>query len=172
MAIHVYNKFKITPFWTDEYKTLDYVREDFNDLDQVEKWLAEGYENNFTGDMCDMRKAQPQWNHRFLTLFSKYGWKDIGTSYYRMMPGTVLPTHSDLYKRYVDILKLKGQEHTIKRAVVFLEDWQPGHLSEISGEVVTKWHAGQVLEWTYDTPHMAGNTGTTPRYTLQITGHI
>jgi hypothetical protein len=29
-----------------------------------------------------------------------------------------------------------------------------------------------VVEWTYDTEHMAANCGFEPRYTLQITGHI
>jgi len=29
-----------------------------------------------------------------------------------------------------------------------------------------------VIEWAYDTPHMAANIGLEPRYTLQITGHV
>jgi hypothetical protein len=37
---------------------------------------------------------------------------------------------------------------------------------------LTKWTAGTVVEWTYDTPHMAANIGLEPRYTLQITGHV
>ena len=172
MATHAYSKFQITPFWTDAYKHLDYIREDFNDSESVARWLAEGYNNNFVGDMCDMRSPQPNWNYRFINLFTRYGWKDIGTSYYRMMPGTMLPRHSDLYKKYVQLFDLQGKENTIRRAIIFLEDWQPGHLSECCDETITNWSAGQVLEWQYDTPHMAGNQGTTARYTLQITGHL
>jgi hypothetical protein len=37
---------------------------------------------------------------------------------------------------------------------------------------LVQWKAGQVVEWAYNTPHMAANIGKTPRYTLQITGHI
>jgi hypothetical protein len=37
---------------------------------------------------------------------------------------------------------------------------------------VTEWQAGDVVEWTYDTPHLAANMGIDPRYTLQITGWI
>ena len=100
------------------------------------------------------------------------GWKDIGTSYYRMGTGTILPTHSDLYMRYIDIFKLQGQEHDIRRAIVFLEDWRPGHYFEGNSRPTVNWHAGDVIEWAYDAPHMAANLGPTPRYTLQITGHV
>jgi hypothetical protein len=89
-----------------------------------------------------------------------------------MMPGTILPTHQDLYKKYIDIFGLQGQEHTIRRAVIFLQDWQPGHYLEVMDEPVVKWRAGDVVEWCYDTPHMAANMGSVPRYTLQITGHV
>ena len=173
MATPAYSKYLLTPFWTNaEYKDLAYIRENFNDPESVARWVAEGYENNFVGDMCDMRSRQPRWNDRFLRQFERFGWRDIGTSYYRMNPGTVLPTHSDLYKKYIELFNLQGQEHTIRRAVVLLEDWQPGHLLECDGDVITNWQAGQVVEWPYSTPHMAGNRGSTPRYTLQITGHL
>jgi hypothetical protein len=119
-----------------------------------------------------MRSQQPTWNQRFIDIFSNLGWKDIGTSYYRMNTGTVLPTHGDLYLKYIDIHGLQGQEHTIRRAIVFLEDWKTGHYSEGLGVPYTHWSAGQVMEWTYDTPHLAANIGPEPRYTLQITGHI
>ena len=99
------------------------------------------------------------------------GWKDIGTSYYRMNTGTILPTHSDLYLRYVDVFKLQGQEQKIRRAIVFLEDWRSGHYFEGNGRPTVNWRAGDVIEWAYDAPHMAANLGLDPRYTLQITGH-
>jgi hypothetical protein len=89
-----------------------------------------------------------------------------------MLTGTVLPTHGDLYKRYVEIYNLQGQEHRIRRAIVFLENWQPGHYAEYDGRPYVAWGAGALVEWTYDMPHMAANLGLTPRYTLQITGHV
>jgi hypothetical protein len=89
-----------------------------------------------------------------------------------MRTGTVLPTHGDLYKKYVQLFNLQGREHTIRRAIIFLEDWQPGHYAELTDQAFVSWRAGAVLEWTYDTPHMAANLGFAPRYTLQITGHV
>jgi uncharacterized protein YijF (DUF1287 family) len=119
-----------------------------------------------------MRGQQPRWNEQFIKIYKEMGWKDIGTSYYRMDTNTILPVHSDLYRRYVELFNLQGQEHWIHRAIVFLEDWSSGHYIEINGEAVTNWRAGDVIEWRYDQPHMAANIGLLPRYTLQITGHI
>lgn len=170
MATHA--KYKLPVFWTNEFKLLDYNVEEFNDPESVHAWQQQGYTGPFTGAMCDMRSAQPSWNDQFIKIYSEMGWKDIGTSYYKMETGTILPTHSDLYKRYIELHNLQGKELSIRRAVVFLEDWKPGHYSEIAGTGLVNWSAGTVLEWDYDTPHAAANIGIEPRYTLQITGHV
>lgn len=172
MVTHEIIKYFLEPFWDDEYRRLDYINEPFNDTVSKQRWMLQGYPDRFTGDMCDMRSPQPQWNQRFVDIFRGLGWKDIGTSYYRMNTGTVLPTHGDLYVKYINLYNLQGQEHRIRRAIVFLEDWASGHYFEGMGVPLTNWTAGTVMEWTYDTPHMAANIGLTPRYTLQITGWV
>jgi hypothetical protein len=172
MATHEILKYHIPKFWNDEFKQLSYSNENFNDIISIENWMSQGYANKFTGDMCDMRSPQPTWNERFVNIYTELGWKDIGTSYYRMRTGTILPTHKDLYLRYVDLFKLNGQEHRIRRAIVFLEDWKPGHYAEYNSTAKVNWQAGDVVEWGYDAPHMAANMGLEPRYTLQITGHL
>lgn len=172
MATQEIIKYWLQVFWNDEYKYLDYINEPFNDTVSKNHWLAAGYTDKFTGDMCDMRSSQPSWNQRFIDIFAEFGWKDIGTSYYRMPTGTVLPTHGDLYVKYIELFGLQGKEHRIRRAIVFLEDWKSGHYFEAMGQPCNKWTAGQVMEWSFDTPHMAANIGLEPRYTLQITGWI
>jgi hypothetical protein len=172
MTWHTIHKYQLYPFWNDEYKHLEYINESFNDPVLIQQWTTLGYAAKFTGDMCDMRSIQPSWNQRFIDIFAGQGWKDIGTSYYRMNTGTVLPTHGDLYLKYIDLFNLQGYEHTIRRAIVFLEDWQPGHYFEAMDRSYADWRAGAVFEWNYDTPHLAANLGLTPRYTLQITGHV
>jgi hypothetical protein len=172
MAIHGILKYHIPKFWDDEFKKLDYINETFNDTESIERWTALGYANKFTGDMCDMRSPQPSWNQRFVDIYTELGWKDIGTSYYRMGTGTILPTHGDLYLRYVDLFNLKGQEKRIRRAIVFLEDWKSGHYFEGNNVAKVNWKAGDVVEWQYDVSHMAANLGIEPRYTLQITGWL
>jgi len=167
-----YRQYRMPVFWNDEFKDLDYFHESFNNPDSVKHWLDRGYANKFTGEMCDMRNPQPSWNSGFIGWFTARGWKNIGTSYYRMATGTILPLHSDLYKKYIELFDLKGREQTIRRAVIFLEDWKSGHYLEIAGQGITDWVAGSVVEWVYDTPHMAANLGIDPRYTLQITGIV
>ena len=170
--MHSVIKYNLEVFWDNEYKQLDYINEKFNDPLSTAKWIEQGYTQQFTGDLCDMRSPQPSWNNKFIDHFAHIGWKDIGTSYYRMSTGTVLPVHRDLYKTYINLFNLKSQEHTIRRALVLLEDWKSGHYLEVSGIPILDWRAGTVIEWTYDTPHMAANIGLEDRYTLQITGHL
>jgi hypothetical protein len=172
MVTHAMFKYQLEPFWDDEFKTLNYVNEEFNDSENSTKWLALGFPGKFTGDMCDMRQQQPSWNDKIVAHFANLGWKDIGTSYYRMGSGTILPTHGDLYKKYIKLYNLEGKEHTIRRAVIFLEEWKSGHYFEGMTNPVVKWQAGTTVEWTYDAPHMAANMGSEPRYTLQVTGHV
>jgi hypothetical protein len=166
------DRFNIEPFWDDSFKQLDYAVEAFNNPNDIAQWMEQGYPGKFTGAMCDMRRPQPVWNAMFVKYFKQLGWQDVGTSYYRMSSGTILPVHQDTYKRYIELFDLKGQEHTIHRAIVFLEDWASGHYLEIDNEPIIKWRAGDVVTWCYDTPHLAANMGLTPRYTLQITGHL
>lgn len=164
---------KIQPFWDDEYKKLEYINEPFNNSLDVSRWQILGYRHGkFTGDMCDMRRTQPSWNGEITRLFEDMGWRDVCTSYYRMPTGTILPVHVDTYKRYIEIFNLKNKESTIRRALIFLEDWSSGHYLEINSVPITNWLKGDCYIWKKDTPHMAANIGLQLRYTLQITGHV
>ena len=171
MTTHSITRYNLEVFWDNEFKNLTYINEPFNDPVSVDQWLSQGYHSKITGDLCDMRHTLPSWNHKFIELYESMGWKDIGVAYYRMPTGTVMPNHSDLYKRYIEVFNLQGREQTITRALVLLEDWKSGHYLEVMGKPIVDWTAGTVVEWTYDTPHMAANIGLEYRYTLQITGH-
>jgi hypothetical protein len=172
MATPAAFKYHISKFWDDQFKTLGYISEPFNDPESVAHWLSQGYYNKFCGELCDMRHNLPKWADSFINIYTELGWKDIGLAFYRMGTGTVLPVHSDLYKRYIEVFDLQGREHTIKRAIVLLEDWKSGHYLEVNNVPYTKWIAGDTVEWVYSTPHMAANLGLEDRYTLQITGHL
>ena len=172
MATHEASKYNIPVFWDDEFKRLAYITEPFNDPVSVNTWISQGYQSKITGDLCDMRHRLPDWASRFIKYYEDLGWQDVGLAFYRMHTGTVMPNHSDLYRRYIELFDLAGRETTIRRALVLLEDWKSGHYLEVMGRPVLEWSAGTVLEWTYDTPHMAANIGLEDRYTLQITGHV
>lgn len=172
MATPAVIKYHIERFWDDEFKTIAYINEPFNDPISVNRWLSQGYQAKICGELADMRHTLPGWSSKFIEIYESMGWKDVGIAFYRMRTGTVMPVHSDLYKRYIDIFNLQGSEQSIRRALVLLEDWKPGHYLEANGEPFVNWRAGDVVEWEYDVPHMAANIGLEDRYTLQITGHL
>lgn len=165
-------EYQIPRFWGDEFKLIDYIREPFNDPESVARWLEQGYSDKICGDLCDMRHHLPVWAGAFIKMYEARGWKDVGLAFYRMPTGTVMPVHRDLYKKYIEVFNLKGQEKTIQRALVLLEDWKPGHYLEVEGVPYVGWKAGKTVQWTYDAPHMAANIGLEDRYSLQITGHL
>lgn len=172
MVTHVVSEYHILKFWDNEFKHIDYVNEPFNDPDTVSQWLDQGYADRFCGDLADMRHHLPHWISRFVEIYQAKGWQDVGIAFYRMRTGTVMPVHKDLYRRYVERFNLKGREGSIRRALLLLEDWQPGHYLEVNGRAYVHWTAGFTVEWPYDTPHMAANIGLQDRYSLQITGHL
>lgn len=151
---------------TDEFKEINYIKEPFNDKKAIEEWTKK-YGNIFdTGEMADYRQTQPSWTNK---IIENIGLDLAGTSYYKMNPGKILPYHSDTYARYIDYNKIDNPQ-SIHRAIVFLEDWKPGHIFEIDGFPINNYTAGTFVLWQYDTPHMAANLGEEDRYTLQITG--
>ena len=106
METHAVTKYRLVKFWDDSFKSLEYIHEPFNDTAQLMIWRGQGFADRFTGAMCDMRSQQPSWNDQFIKIYENLGWKDIGTSYYRMGAGTILPTHGDLYKKYIELWKV------------------------------------------------------------------
>ena len=148
------------------FKSLSYFKEPFNDTATIDSWKNTYGDIFDTGDMVDHRSHQPTWA---FDIAEELGFDSYGTSIYRMNPGTILPYHSDTYARYASYHKIDDPRQ-IYRAVVFLEDWKPGHLFEIDGEPIYKYTAGTYVLWQYDTTHLAGNIGPDSRYSLQITG--
>jgi hypothetical protein len=156
----------IAPFWGLEHRYLNYIREPFNCEEDLVRWRSQGYSHDhFTGEMYDMKSTMPAWTKEFFSLFGGF---NIGVSFYRMTTCNILPTHYDTYSYYKKLFSIKNN-CSIWRAVIFLEDWKPGHIFEIDDTPMTNWKAGEYVLWQYDTPHMAANLGLDPRYTAQIT---
>ena len=171
MATREYNRGFVDPFWDDEYVTLDYINEPFNNARDMKNWRLQGFTHeHYTGNLCDMRNQQPSWNNQVIDWAEReFGLKDVGTAYYNMETGVILPLHGDTYKAYRARFECKLKE--CYRVLVFLRGWSSGHYFEIAGDPITKWEAGDWIGWSGSLKHMAANLGTEPRYTLQITGH-
>lgn len=163
----MYIQGNVNRFWTDEFKEFSYKKQPVTDIEK-QKWKAVGYyHDNFTGNMYDNKNPMPEWVD---IIGEKFDLHDKTYTIYRMDTLEIMPTHVDHFNRYSDLFcKDKSK---IRRVLVFLEDWKPGHYFEVAGKGVVNWKAGDYCMWEPQVEHAASNIGIEPRYTLQITGHV
>ena len=159
--------------WTlPEIENLDYFFTKFNDDESVQNWLRL-YRREFTiGEQADYRTVQPEFTKQVIKDIIGQGivLDNIGTSFYRMHPGDMLPYHQDQYVSYCRYNNVDTSR--VYRIIVFLQDWQPVFIFEIENQPVVQYTAGTYVFWHSDAPHLVGNMGSVPRYTLQITGTL
>jgi hypothetical protein len=83
-------------------------------------------------------------------------------------PGQTIPLHKD--KHFLLRSRYKDMDTTTTRYLVFLQDWKSGHYFEIGEHVpYTQWKAGDWISFGQEDWHLAGNMGTDPFYTMQMT---
>lgn len=158
---------KVDPWWDDSFKTLDYEYTPIKNTWDEQRWRQEGYNGvTLNGALYGMPRPMPDYADKFLTLFD---WQNVGIGFFRMNTLDMFPVHQDHYTSYKKKFNIKDPA-TIWRCIVFLEDWKSGHYFEINGEPIVNWRRGDYVKWNFDVPHFAGNFGTEPRYTMQITG--
>jgi hypothetical protein len=157
----------VAPWWNDSFKTLDYEYLPIKNTYDEDRWISEGYKNvTLNGALYNMSKPMPDYAQPFFTLFD---WDNVGLGFFRMHTMEMFPVHRDHYTSYRKIFNIVDTS-VIWRCIVFLEDWCSGHYMEVDGEPIVKWQRGDYVMWNYDVEHFAGNFGTEPRYTMQITG--
>ena len=158
---------KVTVCWDDSYQSLPFEREPIQEY-EIRKWRSMGYTHDtFSGKMYSSRNPMPEWVY---DVASDIGIENPGFVIYKMSTLEIMPEHVDHYETYQKVFGVSRDK--IYRAVVFLEDWQPGHYSQMTDTGIVNWQAGDYVIWDSDTPHAAAHIGTKPRYTLQITGTL
>ena len=90
---------------------------------------------------------------------------------FKQNPGNTNPWHFDAYGG----VKKKGNLNNadskkIKRYLLFLEDWDWGHIIQVGNNVLSQWKAGDIYTWNYGMYHLSANVGISPKWTCQITG--
>ena len=162
-----YEQGHMTPWWDDSFKTLDYEYRPIKNTHDAERWRREGYTGvNLNGQLYTMPRPMPDYAAPFFTQFD---WDNVGIVFFKMNTLDMLPIHKDHFISYTQLFNITDPS-VIWRCVVFLEDWKSGHYFEIDGKPIVEWKRGDYVRWNYDVPHYAGNFGTEPRYTMQITG--
>tara|TARA_B100002019_G_scaffold169146_2_gene146255 strand:- start:11825 stop:12319 length:495 start_codon:yes stop_codon:yes gene_type:complete len=161
----MYHKGFVPKIWDDEYKKFDYVRQPITG-EEADTWRSQGYTHETTtGKMYDSRNPMPDWVNTIANLMNL---RNPGFVFYRMDTLDIMPTHVDHFNTYCRVFNKDRKE--VRRAIVFLEDWKPGHYFQIDNVGVVNYKAGEYVLWAPDVPHAASNIGVEPRYTLQITG--
>jgi hypothetical protein len=149
-------------FWDfTEYKKFNFTKNLTNPLTE------EKVDENSIGWQYDNRNPMPKWIGYFEGLF---GLKEQTYTFYKMISGENMKPHIDHFKIYTQIKNCDRKD--VRRVLVMLEDWKPGHYLEIDGEGIVNWVAGDWFMWEPDVEHAAANIGVEDRYTLQITGQV
>jgi hypothetical protein len=158
-------------------KSLPYFSKPFNDIHAISYWREQGVPFS-NGTMYDHTRSTPSIANKIVeevaTMLTETGvdFYHLSWCFYKMVPGDIIPYHSDTYiayRRYVESAGItETDQYTVHRALVTVDDREPGHILEIAGTFVD-WQAGDVYVWTEDTPHLAANIGLTNRYTIQLT---
>ena len=157
----------ISRYWSaNDFKNLEYTRQPISQ-DEIDTWKSQGYDHvkSFTGSMYDSRNPMPGWLYRMDNFFPNQ--KNLTYTFYKMSTLEIMPVHVDHFNTYKKLFNAKTEN--IRRVLVMLEDWKPGHYLEIDGTGITSWVAGDWFMWEADVPHAASNIGIDDRYTLQIT---
>lgn len=160
----------IDSWWDDSFKELNYINKPIPNQHDIPRWENEyGKGLSFIGGVYDMSQPLPSYAAPFLSMMKN--WTNVGITFFKLDSLQALPLHKDTYTKFQEIYKITDLTK-IWRCVVFLEDWKSGHYLEVNGTAIVNWKRGDYTYWQYDVEHYAGNFGTEPRYTLQITGIV
>ena len=151
----------------DTYPNLKYVRHPANPRDLTE-WKRQGYTHeHMTGAMVVDREVMPNWIGE---CAKQIGLTSCGFTFYKMVTGDIMPRHADHFMTYQKIFNVDKSK--VRRAVIVLQDWEPGHYFDIENEAIVNYKQGEYVLFDAFTNHSAANIGLKDRYTLQITGQL
>lgn len=102
----------------------------------------------------------------FAKMSSLFGLQDTMTRLHVQWPGQVWNLHIDKLQKWNP-----AEPSLVRRIMIHLQDWQPGHFWGYGNYVHTGWHMGDITTFDWqNVPHCTANAGRTPRCTLQVTG--
>jgi len=100
--------------------------------------------------------------------FAKSIFTEYSLSVIKQMPGQTIPQHFDTFYKFCE--RNNCSKIDVCRLNFFLEEWKTGHYFEINNEPYVDWGKMNFKIIRYGHPHLSGNMGMEPKYTMQITG--
>lgn len=159
----------IKPCWNmEEFYDLSYNLAPFYNNDQINEYIKSGHKKDsmFIEKYHEPNPMPSCIKEKIFPYFTD--WKNITAAVNLFKPGKYLPYHGDSYFRYREVFNITKE--TIVRAVVMLEDWQPGQIILVGDKSYSGWKSGEYWYWENDTKHSFYNMSLVNRYALQITG--
>jgi len=102
--------------------------------------------------------------------------RDYGyDSFHIQRPGHFLMYHHDLYYAVIRDadMELGWKPEKLRRFVIFMEDWKPGHVWIVGNTHYSHWRAGECITWNWqDMPHGTANLSSSSRYSWHLTGYM
>ena len=96
-------------------------------------------------------------------------------SFHIQRPGQMLMYHHDLYYAVIRDAdpELSWKPEKLRRFVIFMEDWRPGHVWIVGNTEYSHWRKGECITWNWqDMPHGTANLSPVPRYSIHLTGYM
>ena len=148
------------------YKKLRYTKQPPYP-DDLTEWKRQGYtHDSFTGEMHIVKDSLP-WLDK---IASKIGLQNCGFTFYNMSTNDIMPRHKDHFNMYQSLFNVDKSK--VWRAVIVLQDWEPGHYFDIEDRAIVNYKKGEFVLFDAFCSHSAANLGLSDRFTLQITGQL
>ena len=160
---------QIEKIWNiEDYKTLEYKYDTHKDFDLLDQYESLGHSRSHM-TLYNYFEPNPMPKSVKAVIENFQHFKNISVAVNLFKPGQYLPVHIDLFGRYRTVHRLDDTAK-IARAIVMLEDSEPGQISQACESTFGNWNAGFWLQWDEHDPHAFYNFSMQDRYALQITG--
>jgi hypothetical protein len=83
-----------------------------------------------------------------------------------LQPGQIIPVHTDSFYKLRQDYNVKLEQCI--RFLIFLNDWELGHIAEFQETCITKWCKGDVWKFDYNSKHCAANASQATFITCQV----
>ena len=152
----------ITDFWTKDLKCFE-----FKNYISLKQPSHTEFHTNFLERHNDIKQAfdneLPDCCKNFFNILNV----DKGTiSWTCLEPNNTIPVHHDAF------YKLRTQ-HGVEvnqcvRYLIFLQDWELGHLVEFQEQPISRWRKGDVWSFDHQSYHCASNASNNEFVTCQV----
>jgi len=111
----------------------------------------------------------PKLGPNLLPILDHFKYQHQSYNLLKITTGCSIAWHFDTFSSLVKRENLSREQwDNLYRSIILLEDWRPGQVIEIGNEVVSHWHAGDVLTYSSQVWHGAANFGKDDLVVMQL----